>query len=89
LWPEQLVINVDNWPECTEHCTQFLWRLIEFADFDRSIRSSLPSISQYNGIERYLAGLENWVKLKWVSNFYWKGLPTVTRLLDMLTINRS
>lgn len=92
---KQLVINVDNGPECSGRRTQFLRRLIEFADLT-GLRVRIiyypPYHSKYNGIERYWAGLEkSWngylldtveTVLKRAGNFFWKGLRTVTRLLD-------
>ena len=56
---KQLVINLDNEPECNGHRSQFLLRMTEFAD-----RTGLcvrlvyypPYHSKYNAIERYWAG---------------------------------
>ena len=53
---KQLVINLDNGPECNGHRSQFLLRMTEFAD-----RTGLcirlvyypPYHSKYNAIERY------------------------------------
>jgi hypothetical protein len=92
---KQLVINVDNGPECSGRRTQFLFRLKEFADM-AGLRVRIiyypPYHSKYNGIERYWAGLEkSWngylldtveTVLKRAGNFIWKGIRTVTRLLD-------
>jgi hypothetical protein len=92
---KQLVINLDNGPECSGHRTQFLFRLIEFAD-----RTGLhirlvyypPYHSKYNSIERYWAGLEkSWngylldtvdSVLRRAGNFLWKGMRTVACLMD-------
>lgn len=92
---KQLVINVDNGPECSGRRTQFLLRLTEFADMtglDVRIIYYPPYHSKYNGIERYWAGLEkSWngylldsvgTVIKRAGNFFWKGLRTVARLLD-------
>ena len=92
---KQIVINVDNGPECSGRRTQFLFRLTEFADMTGlgvRIIYYPPYHSKYNGIERYWAGLEkSWngylldtveTVLKRAGNFFWKGLRTVTRLLD-------
>jgi len=93
---KQLVINMDNGPECSGHRTQFLFRLTEFADM-AGLRLRLiyypPYHSKYNSIERYWAGLEkSWngylldtvdTVLKRAGNFFWKGARTVTRLLDV------
>jgi len=92
---KQIVINVDNGPECSGRRTQFLFRLTEFADMT-GLRVRIiyypPYHSKYNSIERYWAGLEkSWngylldtveTVLKRAGNFFWKGLRTVTRLLD-------
>ena len=92
---KQLVINLDNGPECSGHRSQFLLRMTEFAD-----RTGLcirlvyypPYHSKYNAIERYWAGLEkSWngyllstvaTVLNRAGNFLWKGMRTVVRLLD-------
>ena len=92
---KQLVINLDNGPQCNGHRSQFLLRMTEFAD-----RTGLcirlvyypPYHSKYNAIERYWAGLEkSWngyllstvaTVLNRAGNFLWKGMRTVVRLLD-------
>ena len=92
---KQIVINVDNGPECSGRRTQFLFRLTEFADMTGlgvRIIYYPPYHSKYNSIERYWAGLEkSWngylldnveTVLKRAGNFFWKGLRTVTQLLD-------
>jgi hypothetical protein len=92
---KQLVINVDNGPECSGRRTQFLLRLTEFADMTGLCVRIIyypPYHSKYNSIERYWAGLEkSWngylldtveTVLKRAGNFFWKGLRAVTRLLD-------
>ncbi len=92
---KQLVINMDNGPECSGRRTQFLLRMTEFADMTGlCIRMVYypPYHSKYNSIERYWAGLEkSWngylldsvsAVLKRARNLFWKGLRTVTRLLD-------
>lgn len=94
---KQLVINVDNGPECSGRRTQFLLRLTEFADMTGlciRIVYYPPYHSKYNSIERYWAGLEkSWngylldtvdTVLKRAGNFFWKGMRTVTQLLDSL-----
>ena len=92
---KQLVINVDNGPECSGRRTQFLFRLTEFADITR-LRIHVvyypPYHSKYNNIERYWAGLEkSWngylldtvdSVLKRAGNFFWKGVRAVTHLID-------
>lgn len=93
---KQLVINLDNGPECNGHRSQFLLRMTEFAA-RTGLRVRLvyypPYHSKYNGIERYWAGLEkSWngyllssveTVLKRASNFCWKGMRTVVQLLDI------
>ncbi len=92
---KNLAINADNGPECSGRRTQFLLRLIEFADMTGlSVRVIYypPYHSKYNAIERYRAGLEkSWngylldtaqTVVKRAGNFFWKGLRAVTRLLD-------
>ena len=92
---KRLFINMDNGPECSGRRTQFLLRMVEFAD-----RSGLevrliyypPYHSKYNAIERYWAGLEkSWncylldtleVVLNRAANFFWKGVCTTVTLLD-------
>jgi hypothetical protein len=92
---KQLVINLDNGPECNGHRTQFLLRMTEFADMT-GLRVRLvyypPYHSKYNGIERYWAGLEkSWngylldsvdTVLNRARNFFWKGIRTIVHLLD-------
>ena len=92
---KQLVINLDNGPECNGRRSQFLLRMSEFADLTGlSVRLVYypPYHSKYNAIERYWAGLEkswNGYLLSTVSavlnragNFLWKGARTIVRLLD-------
>ena len=92
---KQLVINMDNGPECSGRRTQFLLRLIEFADMTGLCIRIIyypPYHSKYNNIERYWAGLEkSWngylldtveTVIRRAGNFFWKGLRTTARLLD-------
>lgn len=91
----QLVINLDNGPECNGRRSQFLMRIGEFADLTGLCVRLIyypPYHSKYNAIERYWAGLERaWngyllstveTILKRAGNFCWKGMRTITRLLD-------
>lgn len=89
-----LVINSDNGPECSGHRTQYLYRLVEFAD-KTGLKIRLvyypPYHSKYNAIERYWAGLEkSWngylldsdkTVLQRAANFVWKGKKTVVTLI--------
>jgi hypothetical protein len=90
-----LVINMDNGPECSGRRSQFLKRMVEFADTS-GLKVRLvyypPYHSKYNGIERYWAGLEkSWngyllstVKdvLNRAANFFWKGARTSVRMFE-------
>ena len=91
----QLVINLDNGPECNGRRSQFLLRMTEFADrTGLSVRLIYypPYHSKYNAIERYWAGLEkSWngyllstvvTVLNRAGNFFWKRMRTVVQLLD-------
>ena len=90
---KMLVINVDNGPECSGRRSQFLLRMVEFADMTGlCIRLVYypPYHSKYNAIERYWAGLEkSWngyllstvdTVLNRAGNFHWKGKRTTVRL---------
>ena len=92
---KQLVINLDNGPECNGRRSQFLLRMSEFSDLTGlSVRLVYypPYHSKYNAIERYWAGLEkswNGYLLNTVEtvvhragNFYWKGMRTIVSLVD-------
>lgn len=93
----QLVIDLDNGPENSSFRTQFMKRMVEFAD-----RNNLaivlvwypPYHSKYNPIERCWGILENhWngtlldtvdTVLHWAATMTWKGIRPVVRLLDQL-----
>ena len=90
----RLVLNLDNGPECSGHRSQFLHRMVQFADTTRlevRIVYYPPYHSKYNGIERYWAGLEkSWngylldsvsAVLNRAGNFVWKGLGATVHLL--------
>jgi hypothetical protein len=90
-----LVINMDNGPECSGHRSQFLLRMAEFTDITGlTVRIIYypPYHSKYNMIERYWAGLEkSWngyllstvdTVLYRAANFFWKGLSTTVSLLN-------
>lgn len=91
----QLVINMDNGPECSGRRSQFLYRVAEFADSTGLVVRLAyypPYHSKYNGIERYWAGLEkSWngylldsvtTVLNRSGNFVWRGVRTTVKLLD-------
>jgi hypothetical protein len=91
----QLVINLDNGPENSSFRTQFMKRMVDFAD-----RNQLeivlvyypPYHSKYNPIERCWGILENhWngtlldtvdSALQWARTMTWKGIEPVVHLLD-------
>lgn len=92
---KRLAINLDNGPECSGRRSQFLLRMTEFADrTGLCVRLVYypPYHSKYNGVERYWAGLEkSWngylldtvdTVLNRARNFAWKGVRTVTLLLE-------
>lgn len=92
---KQLVINIDNGPECSGHRSQFLYRLSEFADSTGLVIRLIyypPYHSKYNAIERYWAGLEkSWngylldsipAVLNRARNFAWRGTRTSVSFLD-------
>jgi hypothetical protein len=92
---KNLVINMDNGPECSGHRSQFLLRMAEFVDITRlTVRIIYypPYHSKYNMIERYWAGLEkSWngyllstvdIVLNRAANFFWKGLRATVSLLN-------
>lgn len=94
---KQLVINLDNGPECNGRRSQFLLRMTQFADLS-GLRVRLiyypPYHSKYNAIERYWAGLEkSWngyllntvdAVVSRAGNFYWKGMRTIVRLVNAI-----
>lgn len=93
-WVKRLVINMDNGPECSGRRSQFLSRLVEFADETGLIIRLVyypPYHSKYNAIERYWAGLEkSWngylldsveTVLNRAGNFVWKGVRATVTLL--------
>ena len=91
---KRLVINLDNGPECSGHRSQFLRRMVAFADREElEVRLIYypPYHSKYNGIERYWGGLErSWngylldsvagVLLR-ASQFVWRSARTTSTLL--------
>lgn len=90
-----LVINMDNGPECSGHRSQFLLRIVEFVGITGlTVRIVYypPSHSKYNMIERYWAGLEkSWnryllttvdIVLKRAANFFWKGWRATVSLMN-------
>jgi Rhodopirellula transposase DDE domain len=89
-----LVINSDNGPECSGHRTQYLQRMVRFADNTGLIIRLVyypPYHSKYNAIERCWAGLEkSWngylldskeTALKRAGNFIWKGKRAMVTMM--------
>ena len=94
---KQLVINLDNGPECNGRRSQFLLRMTEFADLTGlcvRLVSCPPYHSKCNAIERYWAGLEkSWngyllstvdTVINRAGNFCWKGMRTMACLVDAI-----
>jgi len=94
---KQLVINLDNGPHNSSHRTQFIKRMVEFAD-KNNIEIVLayypPYHSKYNPIERCWGILENhWsgtllntvqISLEWAKTMTWKGLYPVVKLVETI-----
>ena len=91
----QLVINLDNGPECSSFRTQFMKRMVEFADrnnLEVVLVYYLPYHSKYNPIERCWGILEeHWngtllntreTVLEWARTMTWKGVHPIVELLD-------
>jgi len=91
----RLVINLDNGPECSGHRSQFLQRMVDFADREnKEVRLIYypPYHSKYNAIERYWGGLErSWngylldrvdTILGRAGRFLWRRVRTTVTLLD-------
>jgi hypothetical protein len=92
---KQLVINLDNGPHNSSHRTQFMKRMIEFADkhnLEIVLAYYPPYYSKYNPVERCWAMLENhWsatllntilITLEWAKTMTWKGIHPVIKLLE-------
>lgn len=89
-----LVINQDNGPENNYRRTQFMKRIVDFAQkYQLNIRLAYypPYHSKYNPIERTWAVLENhWIgsildeietALNFASNMTWKGQHPIVKLV--------
>ncbi|MBP9149467.1 MAG: hypothetical protein KBG00_11860 [Rhodoferax sp.] len=94
---KQLIINLDNGPECNGRRSQFLLRMTEFADLTGLCVRLVyypPYHSKYNAIERYWAGVEkSWngyllstvdTVINRAGNFCWKGVRTMACLVDAI-----
>ncbi len=103
LWPElkirfdphTLVVNADNGQENSGVRTQFLKRLVEFAQEERiDVRLACypPYHSKYNAVERVFGVLENYWRgelfhdvekvVGLAKNFKWKGKNPIVRMID-------
>jgi transposase len=92
---KQLVINLDNGPQNASHRTQFMKRMVDFAD-KNNLEIVLvyypPYHSKYNPIERCWGSLENhWsatllnaveTTVEWAKTMTWKGLHPVVELVE-------
>ena len=91
---KSLLINLDNGPECHSRRTQFMSRMVEFAEKSQlTIRLAYypPYHSKYNPIERCWGILENhWngslldsidSVMKFASTMTWKGIHPVVKLV--------
>ena len=91
----QLVIDLDNGPENASGRTQFIKRMVAFADrhhLEIELVYYPPYHSKYNPIERCWGILEqHWngtllhsvdTVLEWARTMTWKGLHPVVELLD-------
>lgn len=94
---KRLVVNLDNGPECSGHRSQFLARMVAFADREKlAVRLIYypPYHSKYHGIERYWGGRErSWngdlldsveTVLGRAANFCWRTISTASRLIGGL-----
>jgi transposase len=92
---KQLVINLDNGPQNSSHRTQFMKRMIDFADknnLEIVLAYYPPYHSKYNPIERCWGILENhWsatllntieTTLEWANTMTWKGISPVIKLVE-------
>lgn len=91
----QLVINLDNGPSNSSSRTQFMKRIMEFADTNKLEVKLIyypPYYSKYNPIERCWGILElHWngtlldtvdTVMEWAKTMTWKGVHPIINLLD-------
>lgn len=92
---KRLVLDQDNGPENNSHRTQFMGRIVSFADhaaIDVRLAYYPPYHSKYNPIERYWGALErSWngslldtvgAVVGHASKMTWKGLTPVVELVE-------
>ena len=94
---KELTINLDNGPTCASRRTQFIRRLVEFAE-ESGIQLRLvyypPYHSKYNPVERCWGILEeHWngeildsieKTIDWASTMTWKGIKPVIHFCDKI-----
>jgi len=94
---KELTINLDNGPTCASRRTQFIRRLVEFAE-ESGIQIRLvyypPYHSKYNPVERCWGILEeHWngefldsieKTIDWASTMTWKGIKPVIHFCDKI-----
>jgi Rhodopirellula transposase DDE domain len=91
----RLVINLDNGPENSSHRTQFMNRMVRFADatgLEVKLVYYPPYHSKYNPIEHCWGVLENhWngtllnrvaTVVEWAGTMTWKGAHPIVRLIE-------
>ena len=91
----RLVINLDNGPENSSHRTQFMNRLVMFADatgLEIKLVYYPPYHSKYNPIEHCWGVLENhWngtllnrvaTVVEWAGTMTWKGVRPIVKLIE-------
>jgi transposase len=95
--PHTIVINADNGPENSSSRTQFIKRIVEFAQNERidvSLAYYPPYHSKYNPIERVFGVLENYWRSELfesvekvvglAKNMTWKGRKPVVKMIDRI-----
>jgi transposase len=91
----ELVINLDNGPSLASNRTQFVKRMIEFADrhgLEIHLVYYPPYHSKYNPVERTWGILENhWngtlltdreTAIAWAKTMTWKGISPIVKILE-------
>jgi len=97
---QRLVLNQDNGPENNSHRTQFMHRMVEFADavkVDVKLAYYPPYHSKYNAVERAWGVLEtHWsgevldtieAAMGFAADMTWCGTPPIVRLVTKVYEN--
>ena len=92
---EEWVIDLDNGPAVKSQRTQFIKRMVQFAQREQMKIHLIyypPYHSKYNPIERCWAALENYwhgaildtveTALRWAANMTWNGFEPIVELVD-------